>query len=102
MSLPPPQTFEQGQRYGYGLAVGIAGIAFGLAVLVAAFVVVFAHWKPELQATQLYILAGLAAAGCLNTTIIIVGLLVGGPVGKLNAKVSDGTRTAEIDAEGHQ
>jgi hypothetical protein len=99
VSLPRPTTFEQGQRYAYGMAAGAAGIAFGIGVLVASFVVVFGHWAPSLQPTQLYILAGLAAAGCLNTTIVIVGLLVGGPVGKLNTKLSDGTRSIEVDAE---
>lgn len=98
MSLPPPTTFEQGQRLGYGIAVGIAGIAFGMAVLAGCLVIVFGHWEPSLQPTQLYILACVVAGGCLNTTIVIVGLLLGGPVGKLDAKASVGDKTVEINA----
>jgi hypothetical protein len=99
MSLPPPTTFEQGQRKLYGIAAGIAGVCFGLAVLLGGFIAIFGNWGPELLRTQLYILAGLLVAGCANTTIVIIGLLVGGPVGKINAKVSDGQRTAEFGAE---
>jgi hypothetical protein len=101
LNLPPATTFEQGQRKLYGVAAGVAGVAFGLAVLVGGWIVVFGKWGPALLPTQLYILAGLLAVGCINTTIVIVGLLVGGPVGKLSGKVSDGQRTVEIDATGN-
>lgn len=100
MRLPPPGTFAEGQRRLYGIQVAIAGIAFGLTVLTGGLVVLMGKWAPSLEPTQLYIIAGLLVAGCLNTTIVIVGLLLGGPVGRISGKVSDGTRTAEIDATG--
>lgn len=96
MSLPRPATFAEGQRQLFGIAVGVAGITFGLAVLAGCIVIVFGRWAPSLQPTQLYILAGVVAGGCLNTTIVLVGLLLGGPVGRFSVKANkDG---AEIDA----
>lgn len=98
MSLPPPLTFAEGQRRLYGVLVAIAGIAFGMTVLAGGLVVLLGKWSARLEPTQLYVIAGLLVFGCLNTTIIIVGLLLGGPVGRLSVKASkDG---AEIDAEG--
>lgn len=98
MNLPPPTNFSEGQRALFGIAAGVAGVIFGLAVLGGSLVVLIGHWAPGLEPVQLYIIAGCIAAGCLNTTIVIVGLLLGGPVGRLSVKASkDG---AEIDAEG--
>lgn len=99
MIVPPPTTFAEGQRKLYGIAAGAAGIAFGLAVLVAASIVAFGDWGKELLRPQLYILAGCILAGCINTTIVIIGLLLGGPVGKFSGEVSDGARSAKINAE---
>jgi len=99
LTCPPPTTFAEGQRRLYGLAAAVAGITFGLAVLVGAGIVVFGDWGKENVKAQLYILGGLVAAGTVNTTIVVIGLLLGGPVGKFNGKVSDGTRTLEVDAE---
>jgi hypothetical protein len=99
VSVPPPATFAEGQRKLYGIAAGAAGIAFGLAVLVGASIVVFGDWGPGLVKAQLYILAGCILVGSINTTIVIIGLLLGGPVGKLSGKVTDGQRSAEINAE---
>lgn len=96
MTLPAPTTFAEGQRRLYGIAAGIAGVAFGLAVIVGASIVVFGDWGPELVRLQLYGLFGCLAVGSLNTTIVIIGLLLGGPVGRFSVKASK--EGAEIDA----
>jgi hypothetical protein len=101
VNLPEPTTFEQGQRKLYGIAAAIAGIAMGLAAAIGALIVIFGKWGAALLPTQLYILAGCIAVGSINTTIVIIGLLLGGPVGKLSGKVSDGSRTVELDATGN-
>jgi len=97
-NLPPPTTFAEGQRKIYGIAAGIAGVCFGLAVLVGAGIVVFVNWGAENIRLQLYILAGLVGAGTLNTTIVIIGLLVGGPVGRV--KASGSKEGFSVEAEG--
>lgn len=99
MTLPPPTTFAEGQRKLYGIAAACAGICFALAVLVGGWIVVFGDWGAGLVKAQLYILAGLLAAGCLNTTIVLIGLLVGGPVGRINVKASK--ESVELDASGN-
>lgn len=101
MSVPPPTTFAEGQRKLYGIAVAISGLAFGIAVLIGGMLVLFLNWGAAQLPTQLRILAGLLIAGCINTTIVIVGLLVGGPVGRFNAKLSDGDKSMELGAEGN-
>jgi hypothetical protein len=95
---PPPTTFAEGQRRIYGIAAGIAGVCFGLAVLIGAAIVVFGDWGAANIRLQLYILAGLVAAGTANTTIVIIGLLVGGPVGRMKANVSK--ESVSVEAEG--
>lgn len=98
MTLPPPQTFAEGQRKLYGIAAAVAGICFALAVLIGGWIVVFGDWGRDLLKTQLYILAALLAAGCLNTTIVLIGLLLGGPVGRM--KVSATRDGASVEAQG--
>ena len=95
---PPPTTFAEGQRRIYGIAAGIAGIAFGLAVLVGASIVVFGDWGPAQVRLQLYILGALLGAGTIGTMIVTVGLLVGGPVGRV--KVAGKRDGFDIEAEG--
>lgn len=99
MSVPPPTTFAEGQRKLYGIAAASAGVCFGLAVLLGGYFVLFGTWTPAQETARLRIIAGLLFAGCLNTTVVIVGLLLGGPVGKFGGKVSAGQNSAEINAE---
>ena len=96
---PPPLTFAEGQRRLYGIAAGIAGVAFGLAVIVGASIIVFGDWSPGLERARLYILGGLVAAGTAGTIIVTIGLLVGGPVGRMKANVSRESVSVEADGD---
>jgi hypothetical protein len=96
--LPPPTTFAEGERKLYGRAAGIAGVAMGLAVLVGASIVVFGDWGAGLLKLQLYILAGCLAVGSLNTTIVIIGLMVGGPVGRFKVEATKDGASVEADS----
>lgn len=98
--LPPPLTFGDGQRQLYGLAAGVAGVAFGLAVLVGASIVVFGDWGLSLLPTQLYILGGCLAVGSLGTIAVTIGLLVGGPVGRIRVKADKSGAELEAAAPG--
>jgi hypothetical protein len=96
--LPPPTTFAEGMRKAFGVAAVFAGIAFGLAVLVGASIVVFGDWGPAQIRLQLYILGALVGAGTIGTMIVTIGLLVGGPVGRVKAKAD--RSGFDIEAEG--
>lgn len=96
--LPQPTTFAEGQRKLYGLAAGGAGIVFGLAVLVGAAVVVWGNWGTDLLRVQLYILAGCLGAGSFGTIAVTIGLMVGGPVGKVKASVTEDGASFDMEA----
>jgi fucose permease len=96
---PPPTTFAEGQRRLYGLAVGAAGVCIGLAIVTGAAIVAFGDWGKDQLHFQLIILFALLGGGMVIISFVIIGLLLGGPVGKFNTKLSDGTRTLETNAE---
>jgi hypothetical protein len=100
--LPPPTTFAEGQRLIYGWLVAGAGVFCGGVSCALIAILVWGKW-PETFFGQIITILGCAlfafiAAMC----VVIVGLLVGGPVGKFSGKASDGTRSIELDAEGPQ
>ena len=97
--MPPPTTFAEGQRKVYGWAVAFAGLFFCLAVLLGGAIVVFGDWGRDLFPEQLHILAGLLLASSINTTIVIVGLLVGGPVGRFRGEADIGDKRISIEAD---
>jgi hypothetical protein len=97
--LPPPVTFEDGQRKLYGILMSRAGVGFGLASLAAASVIIWGDWPAGLAELRLYFVGGallLAGAGSIAVT---VALAVGGPVGRFKVDVSK-TGVA-IDASDH-
>ena len=97
--LPPPQTFEDGQRKLYGILMSFAGVCFGLASIAAASVIIWGDWPAELAKLRLYFVGGallLAGAGSIAVT---VALAVGGPVGRFKADVSKSGISLEADAD---
>lgn len=96
--LPEPISFADGQRKIYGIAAGIAGVVYGLAVVIGSAIVVFADWGAEMIPTQLYILGGCLAVGSFGAIAVTIGLLVGGPVGRIKAAVSK--TGVDLEAEG--
>lgn len=97
MINPPPTTFSEGQRRIFGIAAGIAGVCFGFAAIAAACVVIWGDWPEGLARTRLLILGGgffLAAAGSI---IVTIGLLVGGPVGRVKTTISREQISTEMD-----
>lgn len=99
MSLPPPITFEDGQRKLYGLLMAAAGIAYSIAVLCGVGLVVWGNWPPELAKLRLLILAGAIGGGTVGSIAVTLALAVGGPVGRFAVKA--GKDGAEISAQDH-
>lgn len=99
MRQPPPITFEDGQRKLYGWLMAAAGIAYSIAVLCGAYIVIYGDWPADLAKTRLLILAGLIGGGSIGSIAVTLALAVGGPVGrfKVAAGKDGGTFEAESD-----
>lgn len=98
MNLPPPTNFPEGQRQFFGILMAVAGVCFGLAAIAAACVVIWGAWPDSLARTRLLIVGGALGLACAGSIIVTIALAVGGPVGRLKAKVS--RESIEAEAEG--
>lgn len=94
--LPPPTTFAEGQRALYGCLAAVAGLAAGVGAVALVAILVWGGW-PETLFGQIVGILGTALIGGVSImAIVIVGLLVGGPVGRFRGKV--GKDGAELEA----
>lgn len=98
MKLPPPTTFAEGLRLLFAYAAIACGVAIGCAAVGLAAVFIWGGWPPALYGRIVEIL-GTALIGAIGLLgVCLVGMLLGGPVGRLKGSVSrDG---ASIEAEG--
>lgn len=97
MTLPPPQTFEDGQRKLYGILMAVAGICYGLAALAAAGAILWGNWPQDLDRLRLTLIGGALGGAILGSMAVTIALAVGGPVGRF--KVSASKDGATIEAE---
>lgn len=100
ITIPPATNFAEGQRKLALLLAAGGGVFCGLAI--GAIIGVFwqGAWEASTQGqriTGLTIIAGGLLAGLLA---VIVGLLIGGPVGRLKASV--GRDGGSLEAEGDE
>ena len=86
--LPPPITFEDGQRKIYGILMSLAGVCFGLASIAAASVIIWGDWPPDLAKLRLYLVGGALLLAGTGSIAVTVALAVGGPVGRFKVDVS--------------
>ena len=97
ISLPPPGTFAEGQRYIYGLLASAAGMLCGAC---AGFMIALLMWGGWSQSEEhtIVLIFGWSLGGFIAAMVaVIVGLLTGGPVGRFKvAATRDG---ASIEAE---
>lgn len=97
--LPSPTTFAEGQRYIYGLLAAAAGMfcAAGSGFMVA--LLMWGGWSAAEEHTIVRIF-GLCLGGFIAAIIVvIVGLLAGGPVGRVKMSATRDGATFEADAE---
>jgi hypothetical protein len=97
MKLPQPNTFAQGQRYIYGLLASAAGMFCGGA---AGFMIALLMWGGWSRAEEHTIVTifGWSLGGFIAAMIVvIIGLLAGGPVGRV--KLSATRDGASIEAD---
>jgi hypothetical protein len=102
--LPPPTTFAEGQRLIYGWLVAGAGMFCGAVACSLIGILVWGKWPATFYGQIITILGCSLFAFILAMSVVIIGLLVGGPVGKFKANVTVGDKNASIeeDAPGAQ
>jgi hypothetical protein len=97
--LPPPGTFAEGQRLIYGLLAAAGGMFCGSCAVVMVALLMWGRWTIEEQ-HSIVVIFGCALGGFIAATIaVIVGLLAGGPVGRLRMTAGREGATFEADAE---
>ena len=97
MNLPAPLTFAEGQRLIYGWLAAAAGMFCGAAAVLMVCLLMWGGWSGAEEHTIVIIL-GCALGGFIATmSAVIIGLLVGGPVGRF--KGSAGRDGVSLEAE---
>lgn len=96
MTLPPPQTFAEGQRLIYGRLAAAAGMFCGLAAVAMVALLMWGGWSAR-EEHSIVVIFGWALGGFISAmAAVIVGLLAGGPVGRF--KLSAGRDGASLEA----
>jgi hypothetical protein len=96
--FPPPSSFAEGQRLIYGWLAAAAGIFCGVMAIVMIALLMWGGWSPARE-HDIVIIFGAALGGFIATmSAVIIGLLVGGPVGRF--KGAAGRSGVSIEAEG--
>ena len=98
--FPPPTTFAEGQRLIYGWLAAAAGMFCGLAAIGMIALLMWGGWS-EAEEHTIVIIFGCTLGGFIAAmSAVIIGLLVGGPVGRF--KGSAGRDGVSLEAEGEQ
>ena len=98
--LPPPQTFAEGQRLVYGLLAASAGIFCGICAIAMIALLMWGGWSAD-EEHSIVVIFGCALGGFIACmAAVMIGLLVGGPVGRF--KGSAGRDGVSLEAEGEQ
>lgn len=95
--FPPPATFAEGQRLIYGWLAAAAGIFCGLAAVAMIGLLMWGGWS-QAEEHSIVIIFGCTLGGFIAAmSAVIIGLLVGGPVGRF--KGSAGRDGVSLEAE---
>ena len=98
--FPPPASFAEGQRLIYGWLAAAAGMFCGLGAIVMVGLLMWGGWSAAEEHT-IVVIFGCALGGFIAAmSAVIIGLLVGGPVGRF--KGSAGRDGVTIEAEDQQ
>ena len=98
MALPPAGTFSEGQRYIYGLLAAAAGMFCGACAVTMIALLMWGGWSSE-EDHSIVLIFGWSLGGFIAAMIVvIVGLLAGGPVGRLMVSATRDGATFEAEA----
>ena len=96
--LPPPATFAEGQRYIYGLLASAAGMFCGGAAGFMVGLLMWGGWSPAEEHGIVRIFGWALGGFIVAMIVVIIGLLAGGPVGRV--KLSANRDGASVEADG--
>ena len=100
LNFPPPATFAEGQRLIYGWLAAAGGIFCGASAVAMICLLMWGGWSAAEEHT-IVVIFGCALGGFIAAmSAVIIGLLVGGPVGRF--KGSAGREGVSLEAEGDQ
>lgn len=95
--LPPPQTFAEGQRYIYGLMAAAAGMFCGACAVAMIALLMWGGWSAREEHTIVMIFGSSLGGFIAAMVVVIVGLLAGGPVGRLKVVATSEGASFEAD-----
>ena len=97
--FPPPLTFAEGQRLIYGWLASAAGMFSGAAALAMICLLMWGGWSAA-EEHSIVLIFGCALGGFIAAmSAVIVGLLVGGPVGRFKGSASRDGISMEAEGE---
>jgi hypothetical protein len=95
--LPPPGTFAEGQRYIYGLLAAAAGMFCGACAVAMVSLLMWGHWSAA-EEHSIVTIFGWSLGGFIAAMVaVIVGLLAGGPVGRIKFTANRDGGSIEAD-----
>ena len=97
--LPPPTSFAEGQRYIYGLLAAAAGMFCGAATGLMVALLMWGGWGRAEEHTIVTIFGWSLGGFIAAMVVVIVGLLAGGPVGRVKLTASRDGASFEADAK---
>lgn len=97
--LPPPTSFAEGQRKLFGLLVAAAGMFCGATSIALICLLMWGHWSAKEEHTIVVIFGWTLGGFVAAMTTVIIGLLVGGPVGRFKSSVGKDGASFEAESE---
>jgi hypothetical protein len=100
MKFPPPLSFPEGQRALALVLASMAGVFCGLSLIGVVLIVWLGGWSVDTQAQRITVLGGSIVGLASGMIAVILGLLLGGPVGRLKAGISKTGADIEMSEDG--
>jgi hypothetical protein len=97
--FPRPHSFAEGQRLIYGWLAAGAGMFCGACAVAMICLLMWGGWSAAEEHTIVVIFGGALGGFIAAMTSVIIGLLVGGPVGRFKGSASRDGVTVEAVGE---
>lgn len=88
VNQPPPQSFAEGQRLVYGWLAAAAGMFCGACSVLMVCLLMWGNWSRSEEHSIVVIFGGALGGFIIAMTAVMIGLLVGGPVGRFRGSAS--------------
>ncbi len=94
--IPPPTSFAEGQRLIFGFLVAGAGMFCGAMAIAMVCLLMWGNWPPAEYHTIVVIFGWSLGGFIAAMMVVIVGLLVGGPVGRFKGALDRTGGSVEV------